>query len=350
MSPATAHRPNCSRCCTTPPPCPQPAETPDQLVLHAARGPITAADWAATRIVEIVVHCDDLSRSVPSAAPVPLSREALATASRTLAEILAAQAPGHSVEVRVPPFIAVQAVAGPRHTSGTPANVVETDPLTWVRLATGRLTWAAAVAGGTVTASGVRADLSDYFPFCRNENRVARGTRWVLGRPTPVHSRRGTGRRQADPRPLSRRQAPAGRLRRLRGLGAGRRGRQARPISGSTRCSTAARRPPASRSATAPRCVVFKDLGLVVAGLRRGRRWTPCRATSPIGHTRYSTTGSTTWENAQPSFRTTSDRHRPRAGPQRQPGQHGRARCRGARAGRSSATAGIRSPRPTPTC
>jgi len=140
-------------------------ETPDQLVLHAARGPITAADWAATRVVEIVVHCDDLSRSVPSAAPVPLRREALATASRTLAEILAAQAPGHSVEVRVPPFIAVQAVAGPRHTRGTPANVVETEPLTWVRLATGRLTWAAAVAGGTVTASGVRADLSDVLPL-----------------------------------------------------------------------------------------------------------------------------------------------------------------------------------------
>ena len=141
------------------------AETPDQLVLHAARGPITAADWAATRVVEIVVHCDDLSRSVPSAAPVPLRREALATASRTLAEILAAQAPGHSVEVRVPPFIAVQAVAGPRHTRGTPANVVETEPLSWVRLATGRLPWAAAVAGGTVTASGVRADLSDVLPL-----------------------------------------------------------------------------------------------------------------------------------------------------------------------------------------
>ena len=141
------------------------AGIPDQLVLQAARGPITAADWAATRIVEIVVHCDDLSRSVASAAPVPLRREALATASRTLAEILAAQAPGHSVEVRVPPFIAVQAVVGPRHTRGTPANVVETEPLTWVRLATGRLTWAAAVAGGTVTASGVRADLSEVLPL-----------------------------------------------------------------------------------------------------------------------------------------------------------------------------------------
>lgn len=116
------------------------------------------------RLVELVVHSDDLSRSVPDVAPVALDRGALAAATRVLAELLAAQAPGRSVEVRVPPFVAVQAVAGPRHTRGTPPNVVETDPLTWLRLATGRVEFAAAVAAGTVRASGNRADLTPYLP------------------------------------------------------------------------------------------------------------------------------------------------------------------------------------------
>ncbi len=113
-----------------------------------------------TRVVDLVVHCDDLSRSLPDRDPVPLRRPALATAVRTLAEILAAQAPGRSVEVRVPPFVAVQAIAGPRHTRGTPPNVVETDPVTWLRLATGRADFADAVAAGAVRASGNRADLT----------------------------------------------------------------------------------------------------------------------------------------------------------------------------------------------
>jgi Bacterial SCP ortholog len=96
---------------------------------------------------------------------VPLRRAALATATRTLAEILAAQAPGRSVEVRVPPFVAVQAIPGPRHTRGTPPNVVETDPVTWIRLATGRLTFPDALATGRVQASGTRADLTDHLPL-----------------------------------------------------------------------------------------------------------------------------------------------------------------------------------------
>jgi hypothetical protein len=130
-------------------------------VLLGPRGPIRADDWLATRVVDLVVHADDLSRSLPSAPPVPLARAALAVATRTLAEIMAAQAPGRSVELRVPPFIAVQAIAGPRHTRGTPPSVVETDPLTWIRLATGRVAWADAA----VSASGQRADLSTYLPL-----------------------------------------------------------------------------------------------------------------------------------------------------------------------------------------
>jgi len=80
-------------------------------------------------------------------------------------EELADVAPGNSVEVRVPPDGAVQAVAGPRHTRGTPPNVVETDPQTWLELATGALTWPDALASGRVHASGERADLADWLPL-----------------------------------------------------------------------------------------------------------------------------------------------------------------------------------------
>ncbi|MGD9530446.1 MAG: sterol carrier family protein [Pseudonocardia sp.] len=80
-----------------------------------------------------------------------------AAVKETLAE-LANRLPGRSVEVRVPPFGAVQCVQGPRHGRGTPPNVVETDPRTWLALATGRTTWDDALVGGTMSASGVRAD------------------------------------------------------------------------------------------------------------------------------------------------------------------------------------------------
>ena len=92
-------------------------------------------------------------------------RAVLGAAVKTSARWLSQQVPGRSVELRVPPFVAVQCVPGPRHTRGTPPNVVETDAATWLRLATGALTWAAAVAGGTVSASGNRADLSAVLPL-----------------------------------------------------------------------------------------------------------------------------------------------------------------------------------------
>jgi hypothetical protein len=78
---------------------------------------------------------------------------------------LAARAPGRSVEVRVPPFGAIQCIAGPRHTRGTPPNVIETDPMTFLRLATGRLSWADARTGGRLSASGIRTDISDLLPL-----------------------------------------------------------------------------------------------------------------------------------------------------------------------------------------
>ena len=89
-------------------------------------------------------------------------RATLATAVRYTLEELATRAPGRSVEVRVPPLGAVQCVAGPRHTRGTPPNVVETDPATWLALASGRLTWPDAVAAHRVSASGAHADIGGH--------------------------------------------------------------------------------------------------------------------------------------------------------------------------------------------
>ena len=89
----------------------------------------------------------------------------LRLAVRHLLQLLALRHPGHSLEVRVPPIAAVQCLEGPRHTRGTPPNVVETDPVTWIKLATGRLTWAHAVRDASVHASGARADLAGYLPL-----------------------------------------------------------------------------------------------------------------------------------------------------------------------------------------
>jgi hypothetical protein len=92
-------------------------------------------------------------------------RATVGAAVKTSARWLAQQVPGRSVEVRVPPHVAVQCIEGPRHTRGTPPNVVETDAATWLRLTTGMLTWDEAVEQGAVTASGNRADLSSYLPL-----------------------------------------------------------------------------------------------------------------------------------------------------------------------------------------
>ena len=94
-------------------------------------------------------------------------RPVLRDAVRALLAELARVAPGRSVEVRIPPFGAIQCVAGPRHTRGTPPNVVETDPMTWLLVATGRLTWADAMQQGRLRASGIRTDLSEFLPLGR---------------------------------------------------------------------------------------------------------------------------------------------------------------------------------------
>lgn len=92
-------------------------------------------------------------------------RTTVATAVRFTLEELALRAPGRSVEVRVPPFGAVQCIKGPSHKRGIPPNVVETTPDTWLLLAVGELGWAEASTAGKVQASGLRADLSEHLPL-----------------------------------------------------------------------------------------------------------------------------------------------------------------------------------------
>ncbi|MFF8015432.1 sterol carrier family protein [Streptomyces sp. NPDC007929] len=140
------------------------AAHPGTRLLATSAGALPLADYLVTRTVELVVHTDDLNTAVPGL-DIPYDRQALAACTRLLADTLAAKAPGGSTEVRVPPYAVVQCVAGPRHTRGTPPNVVETDPLTWIRLATGRLAWAEALHDAKVSASGERADLSALLPL-----------------------------------------------------------------------------------------------------------------------------------------------------------------------------------------
>lgn len=118
-----------------------------------------AKTYAAVQAVE------DWLRDDTRAAP---SRADLAAAVRLTARTLAAQAPGASVEVRIPPFVAVQCISGPRHTRGTPPNVVETDPRTWLLLATGLLNVTDASVAGALQLSGSRAgEVQTWLPLVR---------------------------------------------------------------------------------------------------------------------------------------------------------------------------------------
>ncbi|WP_405458580.1 sterol carrier family protein [Streptomyces sp. NBC_00101] len=136
--------------------------SPDRLVATPA-GSMRLGDHLVTRTVELIASTDDLNAA--TGLDIPYDRQALAAATRLLADALAERAPGGSVEVRVPPFAVVQCVGGPQHTRGTPPNVVETDPLTWVRLATGRAGWAGEREAARVSASGERADLGGLLPL-----------------------------------------------------------------------------------------------------------------------------------------------------------------------------------------
>ena len=102
---------------------------------------------------------------VAAVTPADLDAAGIRSTVRATLGWLAQTNPGRSVEIRVPPHGAVQAVAGPTHTRGTPPNVVETDAQTWLALVAGSIGWADAVANGRVVASGTRADLSELLPI-----------------------------------------------------------------------------------------------------------------------------------------------------------------------------------------
>ncbi|WP_051054447.1 sterol carrier family protein [Frankia sp. QA3] len=126
-------------------------------VVATPGGPMLLTEFLRTLAVEAVVHGLDLG--------VEPLRPALKVVTRLFAELFAHRVPGHTVELRVPPFVAVQVVEGPRHTRGTPPNVVEAGPVAFVLLCAGRLAWGDAVADGRISASGERADLSGHLPL-----------------------------------------------------------------------------------------------------------------------------------------------------------------------------------------
>ena len=117
-------------------------------------------DPAATRAAVAAVEAWVRDPALPDP-----SRSQLADAVRRTARAVAHDAPGHSVELRVPPFVAVQCIEGPRHTRGTPPNVVETDARTWLELALGVTQWSAAVEARRIDASGSRAgEIAKWLP------------------------------------------------------------------------------------------------------------------------------------------------------------------------------------------
>jgi len=128
-------------------------------LVRVGAGDLRLTDYLVTRVIEAVVHGLDLPE------PVAPDKAALRLTAQALADTIAARHPGRTVELRVPPYAAVQCVAGPVHTRGTPGNVVEIDPVAWVELAAGRSAWADEVAAGRVSASGNRADLSPILPL-----------------------------------------------------------------------------------------------------------------------------------------------------------------------------------------
>ncbi len=146
-----------------------PPRRPDPARLLAAlneqRAALGSAPWAGGLTHEALGAASAAAVLAALDAGAAPQRGALRAAVMYLLGMLAAHVPGRAVEVRVPPYGAVQCVPGPRHSRGTPPNVTETDAVTWIRLATGRLAWAAAVTSGAIAASGPRADLSAYLPL-----------------------------------------------------------------------------------------------------------------------------------------------------------------------------------------
>jgi hypothetical protein len=136
---------------------PQPGD-PVDIVAGMARKAVTAAELtsalATVQALQSDVH--DVLQA---------DRAQVKELVRITAGYFAQQHPGRSVEVRIPPYSAIQVIEGIRHTRGTPPNVIEMDGPTWLALSAGRLEWAAAVRAGRIRASGTRADLSGHLPL-----------------------------------------------------------------------------------------------------------------------------------------------------------------------------------------
>lgn len=137
------------------------AATPAAVV--GPGGPVQRTVYLDVRLISAVA----VGRDLPE--PLVPERAVLRRCVRLLARALADLAPGRSVELRVPPHVAVQCVQGPRHTRGTPPNVVEIEPVGFLELATGRRDWISAVKSGVVRASGERADLRPWLPMLRRQ-------------------------------------------------------------------------------------------------------------------------------------------------------------------------------------
>jgi uncharacterized protein (TIGR03083 family) len=133
------------------------AEHPGDTVVQQLTGRHTLRDATVFRVIEAVVHGLDVGIS-----PAP---SALKLVVRELAKAFSELYPGKTVELRIPPYSAVQCLEGPRHTRGNPPNVVEAEAIAWVRVSTGREAWTDLVRTGRITASGERSDLSQLLPL-----------------------------------------------------------------------------------------------------------------------------------------------------------------------------------------
>jgi hypothetical protein len=82
---------------------------------------------------------------------------------KEILDLINSISPGKSVELRVPPYGAIQCVAGSNHRRGTPPNTVEMSGQTLVRLINEPALWSSLCESGEVRASGLLSDLSNVF-------------------------------------------------------------------------------------------------------------------------------------------------------------------------------------------
>jgi hypothetical protein len=162
-----------------------------RAALDEQRAALGQPPWAGPDGAQAVARACAVAVAAALRAGQQPCTEALRAASRYLLGLLADAVPVRAVEVRVPPYAAAQCIEGPRHTRGTPPNVIETDPVTWVKLATGLMSWADAAAARLVRASGPRADLAAFLPVAGGPRAAAGEGESPGGGPAPGWSGQG---------------------------------------------------------------------------------------------------------------------------------------------------------------